>query len=160
MALVGKWNEANILLLFRIFYVASFFLLCCTFLDRWGLTNTVLYTDAQIYTYYPTFWLHCPWRNIPFLPALYISSFSFFFLLLSLISVLLLLAASLLVHVVPWPTSCQPPQLSTASGNFSFRIKLHGISHLPSPFPCFVTLFSSDFSLKLSLFKEHKKYIT
>lgn len=142
----------NILLLFWIFYVFSSLFFCYTILDRRGLTNTVLY--AEIYTYYPTFWLHCPWRSIPFLPRTPSSSL-FFLLLSSLVSVLLLDAS--LVHVVPWPTSCQPSQLASAPGNFSFRIKLRGISRLPSLlFLVFLPFPLSDLSLKLWLFAERR----
>lgn len=35
------------------FTLPRLFLLHCTILDRRRLTNTVLYADAQIYTYYP-----------------------------------------------------------------------------------------------------------
>lgn len=87
--------------------------------------------------YYCTFcWLQCPWQSIFFFSASY-TFFSLFFIPLTHSFLSFFFWSPLLVHVVPWPTPCQPPQLVSAPGNFSFQIKLHGISHLLSPFPCF-----------------------
>lgn len=138
------------------------YILCCLFsfsflYDSWSRAKQHDFLCAEIYTYYPTFWLHCPWRSILFPPYIF---FLFFFLLLPLPgSVLLFLAASP-VHVVPWPTSCQPSQLASAPGNFSFRIKLHDISRLPSLlFLVFLPFSLLNVSLKLWLFEEYKRNI-
>lgn len=119
--------------------------------DSWSSEEgQYAFVCAEIYTYYPTFRPHCLWQSIPFSRTP--STFVFFFP--SLVSVLLLLAVSL-VHVVPWPTSCQPSQLVSAPGNFSFRIKLYGISLLGfSPFPCFLALSSSWLVFKIMIVRE------
>lgn len=131
------------LLLFYIFYVAASPFLFYTILDRRGLTNMVLYAQRYIHIILRS---GCIAHGIPFPPH---TPSSFFLFFSSFVSVLLLLAASL-VHVVPWPTSCQPSQLASAPGNFSFRIKLHGISRLPSfLFLVFLPFSLPDLSLKL-----------
>lgn len=146
----------------RIYYLCFvyFMLLLLLFymiLDRRGLTNTVLCVQRYIHIILRS---GCIAHGKAYPPLRTPSSFFYFFLLLSsLVSVLLLLAASL-VHVIPWPTSCQPSQLASAPGNFSFRIKLRGISCLPSLlFLVFLPFPLSDLSLKLWLFVEYKRNI-
>lgn len=141
--------------MFCIFYVVSSLFLFYTILDR-ELSNTVFYAQRYIRIILRS---GCIARGEAY-SSLRTSSFFFFFLLLPLpVSVLLLLAASP-VHVVPWPTSCQPSQLASAPGNFSFRIKLHGISHLPSLlFLVFLPFSLLNVFLKLWLFEEYKRNI-
>lgn len=106
--------------------------------SRRGLTNTLLYIGAQIYAYYPTFWLHRLWRGVP-VP-----------LLVPLLSLLLFFSHS----PRPSPSSSFWPlllfldrslvnRLSSLSpwANFSFRIKLH-ILYIPlvPSYLCFLTL--------------------
>lgn len=144
----------QILLLFCIFYVASFLFLFYTI--RRGLANAVLYMQRYIYIILRSLSLAAlPMAKRTLSPVHHLPS-SFF--LPSLVSVFLL--AAFLVYVVPWPTSCQPSQLASAPGNFSFRIKLHGISRLPSLlFLVFLPFPLSDLSFKLWLFEEYKRNI-
>lgn len=88
--------------------------------DRRGLTNTVLYIGAQIYAYYPTFWLHRPWRGGA-RPSSCLPSYLFFFFRSprpssSFRPLLLFLDQSLV--------NCLAVCLRA---NFSFRIKLHTV---------------------------------
>lgn len=63
------------ILLLCIFYVVSSFFL--SYDSRSLRANQYGFVCAEIYTYYPTFWLHCPWRSTPFPPV------HFFFLFFS-----------------------------------------------------------------------------
>lgn len=104
--------------------------------------------------YYCTFWLHRPWQSLSFSCASYTS-----FLLILLFPSLTRFCPSSLGRFSCTRCSLTDP-LSTvfAPGNFSFQIKLHGISRLLSPFPYFLILFLfPDFSFKLSLFEGYKK---
>lgn len=147
----------NILLLFWIFHVSSSLFLCYMILDRRGLTNTVL--CAEICTYYPTFWLHCPWRSILF-PS---RTPSFFFTFFSL---------TLLTRFCPsfGRLSCTCCSLTDLLSTVSARLRSGQLffpdktsRYIPlafSPFPCFLALSPSWLIFKIMVVRGEKNILS
>lgn len=81
--------------------------------DRRELTNTFLCVKKYILRIILRFGCFAMGKAYPF----FCISSCFFLLFCSLVSVLLL--ATSLIHVVPWPTTSQSFQLAFAPGNFS-----------------------------------------